>query len=179
MRNVLCAALIFVLSFAAIEVPAQEQDISSQQNVLAINYQGFDSNDYVFTADNAPGAALILPINMPDQPTLPIGVSELKDVAEFYFATFEAYINASSDGNIGTADLQYLLKPAMLLIPAFSGASTIPNELANLTDDQINVLLLTANEYQLGGYAQRAKQTFKAILVLAQTYFIYANAASQ
>jgi hypothetical protein len=119
-------------------------------------------------------------VNVPDMPVVTIGVSELKDVAALYFCIYEAYLKASADNEVNMSDIQYLLPPAMALVPAFSGATQIINELKSLTDDQIKTLLLVAEDYQLGSHAQRAKQVFKTILTLAQTYFVFeAAAASQ
>lgn len=112
-------------------------------------------------------------INIPAQPVISIGVSETRDVAALFFKMYESYLKASEDGEVNFTDLQYLLGPAMLLIPAFSGASNIVYELASLTDDQVKALLLIADEYELGNHAQRAKQVFKTLLTLAQTYFVF------
>lgn len=115
-------------------------------------------------------------VNVPAQPAVFIGVSETRDAAALFFKMYESYLKASDDGAVNFTDLQYLLGPAMLLIPAFSGANNIVYELAALTDDQVKSLLLLADEYELGSHAQRAKQVFKTILTLAQTYFIFNSA---
>jgi|GEM_PF-1192081 len=117
--------------------------------------------------------------NVPDTPVLTIGVSELRDAAALFFSGYEAYIKASSDGSVNMSDLQYLIPVAMAIVPAFSGATQIPSELKALTDDQIKTLLLVADDYQLGAHAQRAKQVFKTLLTLAQTYFVFEASGSQ
>lgn len=116
--------------------------------------------------------------NIPDAPVVSIGVSETKDIAAFFFSTYEAYIKATLDGAVNMTDIQYLLPPAMALIPAFSGASQVISELKSLTDEQIKTLLLVANDYALGEHAQRAKQVFKAALILIQTYFVFEAASA-
>ena len=118
-------------------------------------------------------------VNVPDAPVVTIGVSETRDVAALFFQMYESYIKASADGQVNISDLKYLLAPAMLLIPAFSGASQIIPELKSLTDEQIQSLLLVADEYELGEHAQRAKQAFKTLLIMAQTYFVFEAAAAK
>jgi hypothetical protein len=118
-------------------------------------------------------------VNVPDKPAVTIGVSETRDAAALFFKMYESYIKAAGDGEVNFTDLQYLVGPAMLLIPAFSGAPQILNELASLSDDQLKTLLLVADEYELGEHAQRAKQVFKTILTLAQTYFVFVNSQGQ
>ena len=100
---------------------------------------------------------------------------ELRDIAALYFKLFEATLKATSDGNVNTSDMQYLIGPAMLLIPAFTGITKIPGELAQLTDEQINQMLLIASDYDLDSYEAKAKQILKVLLVAAQTYFTFLN----
>jgi hypothetical protein len=158
--------LIIVITIFLPAVPAQE-------NIL------FCNADYQAEAELPLKQFNSKIINVPAQLVITIGVSETKDAAALFFKMYESYLKASEDGVVNFSDLQYLLGPAMLLIPAFSGASQIVNELAALTDEQIKVLLLVADEYELGEHAQRAKQVFKSILTLAQTYFVFEAAASR
>jgi hypothetical protein len=132
-----------------------------------------------YTPDNIGAGYISRQVNVPDKPVVTIGVSETRDAAALFFQMYESYIKASDDGVVNFTDLQYLVGPAMLLIPAFSGAPQILNELAALTDDQVKTLLLVADEYELGEHAQRAKQVFKTILTLAQTYFVFVNAQGE
>ena len=64
----------------------------------------------------------------------------------------------------------------MLLLPAYTGASDIVNELSNLTDEKIKSLLNLADNYQLGEHKLRAQAILKSILVLTNTYFVFAQA---
>jgi hypothetical protein len=138
------------------------------QNSLCIN------NEAKYLSASAPCI-----VNVPEAPAVTIGVSETRDAAALFFQMYESYLKASADGQVNFSDIKYLLAPAMLLIPAFSGASQIIPELKSLTDEQVQSLLLVADEYELGDHAQRAKQAFKTLLTLAQTYFIFEAAAAK
>jgi hypothetical protein len=167
------AALFMAIAFMLMvfSPPAFSQANQSNDQVA---YASLDNT--AVTASNPVTAIKIM--NVPDAPVPTIGVTELKDVAALYFSLYEAYLKASADNTVNMSDIQYLLPPAMALVPAFSGATQIINELKSLTDDQIKVLLLVSDDYQLGAHAQRAKQVFKTILTLAQTYFVFDQAAS-
>src|SRR5690606_7146782 len=145
----------------------------------AVDDQFFVKTDLHLTAENDfwldEGPGISNPVNVPDAPVITFGVQETQDVAALFFKLYEAYLKASADGVVNFSDLPLLIGPAMLLIPAFSGASQIVNEIRNLNDEYIKILLAVADNYELGKHAQRAKQMFKTILVLAQTYFVFNN----
>jgi len=115
-------------------------------------------------------------ITSTDKPIdLNIGIEQLTDFIDLYFSSIEIYLKAQTDGSINLSDL-YLLGPfSLTLIEALTGADTILSEAKDLNNDEIEVLLLIANNYQLGSNARKYKQILKMFLLSFQTFTVFTN----
>jgi len=63
-----------------------------------------------------------------------MGIKETREVMRFAVALVQSYRAAISDGQITGTDVQFLVLPITLLVPAVSGANLIAKEMADLDE---------------------------------------------
>jgi hypothetical protein len=81
------------------------------------------------------------------------GIEETKDVVKFLCKSTNAVVESlKDDGKITIGDFPKFGGVAMSLFPAFSGINEVPNELAELSEDEVTELIaLVKNELDLDG----------------------------
>lgn len=104
-----------------------------------------------------------------------IGVKETLEVVEFALGLSKALAEAkSNDGKIDLKDIGLLFPIAPLLIPAIDGVISVPKELGDLSEEELEVLLAKAAEVLGGEHNAKVVLKVKAAIKFAHAgYDLY------
>lgn len=113
------------------------------------------------------------PVEEPKKPVIEIGIEETTDVVKFGISLTNAIVKAKEDGKINLLDLALLVSPLTKLFPAISGIDKVPAEIADINDEELNVLILLAmNELEIDNTS--AKEIIKqSLVVIHDIYKLY------
>lgn len=79
-------------------------------------------------------------VEEPGKPKIEIGIEETKQVVSFGTALTNAIIKALADGKISLLDLGLLINPFTKLFPAIAGIGSVPNEIEDLSEGELEEL---------------------------------------